>query len=109
VLERLSPERASDAELLISELVTIAVVHSAERSDVVLTLADEDDVLRVEVRDAGAWFEAERTTADEAARTWGIRLLDRIADRWGIERREGRTLAWFEIDERAALRSVPDR
>ena len=108
LLERLPADRAGDAELLISELVTIAVVHSAEEaSDVVLRIADDEATLRVEVRDAGEWFDAERTTPDEAARTWGLRLLDRMADRWGIERREGHTLAWFEIDEGPSLRVIP--
>jgi anti-sigma regulatory factor (Ser/Thr protein kinase) len=89
-----------DATLLVSELVTNAVRHapSAGSPEVELRLKVDDERVRVVVSDPGAGFVAGPrlpTAADGSG--WGLYLVDRIADRWGVIRKD-RNEVWFEID-----------
>lgn len=92
-----------DATLLVSELVTNAVRHApqAEFPQVELRLKVEPERVRVVVSDPGGGFDATpRTprlpTASESS-GWGLYLVDRIADRWGVITKD-RNEVWFEID-----------
>jgi anti-sigma regulatory factor (Ser/Thr protein kinase) len=90
-----------DVRLLISEIVTNSVRHAglgpADRVSVRVT-ADGKRV-RAEVVDTGQGFEAPpRGPGAGAGSGWGLFLVEHLADRWGVERRDGRTLVWFEID-----------
>jgi len=79
-------------ELLISELVTNAVIHA--RSDVELTISEHGARIRVEVSDTNPQMPAIREP--DAASGRGLRLVDALADRWGtIGRADGKTV-WFE-------------
>jgi hypothetical protein len=61
-----------------------------------LTLQAEDGVVRVEVTDLGS--PPPSIDGDPAdGIEWGYFLVDKLADRWGIEDGEPRRL-WFEID-----------
>ena len=84
----------SEARLLVSELVTNSVQHG--RGDTVLVLLDGGDpgVLRCEVVDDGDGF-VPRARGDRVAGGWGLDLVERIADSWGV--REGSTHVWFEL------------
>jgi anti-sigma regulatory factor (Ser/Thr protein kinase) len=58
-------------------------------------------MVRIEVSDGGAGFvppkrPAPRLDAEEPG-GWGLVLVDRLADRWGVARDEG-TSVWFELD-----------
>jgi anti-sigma regulatory factor (Ser/Thr protein kinase) len=88
-----------DVRLLVSELVTNSVRHGGasdgRRVHVRLTIAGP--VLRVEVRDPGPGFVPREPRGRlERASGWGLVLVDRIADRWGVERGPGAKV-WFEI------------
>ncbi len=89
-----------DATLLVSELVTNAVRHApkAGTPEVELRLKVEPERVRVVVSDPGGGFEAtpRLPTASESS-GWGLYLVDRIADRWGVIARD-RNEVWFEID-----------
>lgn len=89
-----------DATLLVSELVTNAVRHAprAGTAEVELRLKVDPRRVRVVVSDPGAGFAAEPRlpTASESS-GWGLYLVDRIADRWGIITKD-RSEVWFEID-----------
>jgi anti-sigma regulatory factor (Ser/Thr protein kinase) len=54
--------------------------------------------VRVEVADPGAGFEPQPRD-DEMNRPggWGLYLVDRIADRWGVVRNRMNRV-WFELD-----------
>jgi anti-sigma regulatory factor (Ser/Thr protein kinase) len=90
----------SDVRLLVSELVTNSVRHSGAtaRDSVGLDVAVDATTIRVEVSDPGGGFES---TPRDASRTtpggWGLYLVDRLADRWGVARNQF-TRVWFEID-----------
>jgi anti-sigma regulatory factor (Ser/Thr protein kinase) len=89
-----------DTTLLVSELVTNAVRHapSGGSPEVELRLKLERERIRVVVSDPGGGFVAtpRLPTASESS-GWGLYLVDRIADRWGIISKD-RNEVWFEID-----------
>lgn len=85
------------AELLVSELVTNAIVHAA--SGVEVELADDGSSLTVRVRDADTGPLVMRagggSELDEGGR--GFILVDRLADAWGTEHHGGRKTVWFRL------------
>jgi anti-sigma regulatory factor (Ser/Thr protein kinase) len=95
----LNVERSDDATLLVSELVTNAVKYGPEDGEIRL-IVDRDDVrTRFTVHDPGAGPLPEMRPADSLAREGGghgLRLVDAVSDRWGVER--GSTRVWFELD-----------
>jgi anti-sigma regulatory factor (Ser/Thr protein kinase) len=102
--QEVDPDQMADVRLLVSELVTNSVRHSgvAPPDSVGLDVAVDDETIRVEVRDPGTGFEPRPR---EAGRTrpggWGLYLVDRLADRWGVVG-DRLTRVWFEIDRRRA-------
>jgi anti-sigma regulatory factor (Ser/Thr protein kinase) len=93
-------ELMADVRLLVSELVTNSVRHSATvpTEPVALDVAVDASTIRVEVRDAGAGFEPRpRQPGQSNVGGWGLYLVDRLADRWGVMRNHC-TQVWFEID-----------
>ena len=103
-LRELRPElgdsRFRVCELLVSELVTNVVRHTpAART---LPTADLrvrlwDGRVRVEVRDDGPGFTpGPRTDGQDADSGWGLQLVDRLSDDWGIERGVPNCV-WFEL------------
>jgi two-component sensor histidine kinase len=89
-----------DILLLVTELVTNAVRHAG---------VGPDRSLRVELRRAARWVRVEvahpgngfqhkpEPPSLDAGGGWGLVLLDRIADRWGITSWAGGTCVWFEL------------
>ncbi|HEX9236222.1 MAG TPA: ATP-binding protein, partial [Actinomycetota bacterium] len=54
--------------------------------------------LRVEVQSGGPPFRAEARTPERTRESGrGLMLIERVADRWGMEPRDGVQM-WFEID-----------
>ena len=85
-----------DLLLLVSELVTNAVRHArSERFDVRLEVRPE--ALRLEVHDHGAGFEPSIRPSDDGRGGYGLYIVDRLADRWGVEHGEGGVI-WLELD-----------
>jgi two-component sensor histidine kinase len=89
-------ERETDPRLsvLVTELVTNAVRHGGGR--VRVTVRHEDGVVRTEVRDGGDGFDrmAELGIEGTADGGFGLKIVDRMADRWGAEP----GVVWFELD-----------
>ena len=96
---RLDPEVLDDIRLLVSELVTNAIRHAdAAGGQVGLDVSIDGPRVRVEVADPGDGFEpAPRTEAMTKPGGWGLYLVDRIADRWGVVKNR-MTRVWFEIE-----------
>ena len=84
--------------LLASELVTNCVRHAGvgRRQRIRLRALVTDTMVRIEVIDSGAGMRVVVRVGDDHG-GWGLRLVDRIADRWGVVRDAG-THVWFEID-----------
>jgi anti-sigma regulatory factor (Ser/Thr protein kinase) len=89
-----------DLRLLVTELVTNSVRH-AETAAVRLRVVLTGGVVQVEVTDTGRGFvPAPHAPVEDRIGGWGLYLVDRLADRWGVAR-DGFTRVWFEIDARA--------
>ena len=109
VRERLSgalgEPRLADVELLVSELATNSIRHGDCGTDgqVRVEAAVSDDCVRLRLCDDGAGFEprAPKPRTDGSG-GYGLYLLDRLADRWGVQRNGG-FCVWFEI-QRQPLR-----
>lgn len=89
-------EQVPALELGVSELVTNAVVHGEGTIEV--RLAANASRVRLEVSDQGGRPVAPRSRrpGDLAVGGWGLRLVEREADRWGAADSPGRTLVWVE-------------
>jgi anti-sigma regulatory factor (Ser/Thr protein kinase) len=90
-------DRIDDLLLCVSEVVTNAVIHAGTLTH--LTFVCDDDVVRVEVVDrspAKVPRRAEPGPASESGR--GIRLVDLLADRWGVAVDPRQKSVWFEFD-----------
>jgi anti-sigma regulatory factor (Ser/Thr protein kinase) len=95
VSDQLPANVLDDARLLISELVANAVEHVVETGEIGVSIAFNDGVLRVEVRDPGPGFEFVERAGDAGAsdRGWGLVFVNRVASRWS----HGPGCVWFEL------------
>jgi len=102
--QRLSRTSLENAKLLVSELVTNSVRHGPHRSgaEVNVRATVRPDGVRVEVTDEGVGFVQPPASGLLAVGGWGLVLVDRIADRWGIED-GGPTRVWFELDRSSTV------
>ncbi|MFF8394127.1 ATP-binding protein [Streptomyces sp. NPDC016172] len=93
--------RSDVAELLTSELVTNAIVHTDH--DAVLTATVGPRGLRVEVRDFVARRPRVRVpVADEGTNGRGMFLVQALADAWGVRPHGVGKAVWFELEAEAA-------
>ncbi|MFI9719913.1 ATP-binding protein [Streptomyces sp. NPDC052396] len=99
------PGRAATAELLTSELVTNALVHTDGGALVSVRLpggpgAPVKGRLRVEVRDFADRHPVLRVPAGERTATSGrgLLLVHSLADGWGVRSHAVGKAVWFELD-----------
>jgi anti-sigma regulatory factor (Ser/Thr protein kinase) len=96
-----SAMRASDAALIVSELVTNSVLHAnvGSHEALVLELTTLDDRLLIAVIDAGSQLEPHMVPANPAApHGFGLRLVDEMSSAWGVTRDgAGATRVWCEL------------
>ena len=85
----------SDALLVVSELVTNAVIHARSRATV--TLRAREGALRIEVADFGGGSPEPRTPAPETAGGRGLLLVAALAQTWGIDPIKGGKVVWAEL------------
>lgn len=88
---------AETAQLLVSELVTNAVIHA--RSNAVLRIETSRDVLRITVVDHGPGTRRRHLSmpppSDFGGR--GLFIVDQLASRWGAARHSDGNHVWFEL------------
>ncbi len=84
-------DRADDVLLVVSELVTNAVVHADSDEPIELAAECRHGGTWVEVRDHGHGFDAAPLQAGH-----GLQILTTATDRWGIVADRGTTI-WFEV------------
>lgn len=83
------------AQLLVSEVVTNALVHAGTLIEFRASIGDAG--LRVEVSDGSPQTPAPRSYGAMAGTGRGLRLLEQLVDRWGtLARQDGKTV-WFEL------------
>jgi len=96
----LPPSLKDDVSLLVTELVTNAVLHggAADERPVQVEFRRQADRIRVEVVDPGKAFEPPLTPSNgDSSGGWGLFLVDQIAARWGVCPASTGTCVWFEL------------
>ncbi|MFF8998444.1 ATP-binding protein [Streptomyces achromogenes] len=100
-------DTCDSAALVISELVTNAIVHTAS-SRVVCELHDHDDMVRIAVRDEGCApgepHPSPQRPDEEHGR--GLLLVDALCRAWGAQEHGPGLLVWAELPRGAE--SAPD-
>jgi anti-sigma regulatory factor (Ser/Thr protein kinase) len=91
---------ASDVALVVTELVTNAVLHGGGCSGVDVSLAGAG--VRVEVGDRQRVLPVMGHEAPDALTGRGIRLVAAVAARWGAQVRRGGKVVWAELTGEAA-------
>ena len=85
------------AVLLVSELVTNAVLHAMDTGAIGLELTSAGSWLRVEVQDGDpTWREMSEPADCESG--FGFVLVDALADRWGLRRISAGKAVWAELN-----------
>ncbi len=94
----LSPSLHNTCLLLVSEVVSNAVLHSPGPLDsrILFTATAAGDAVRVTVTDAGDGFSHPIGLPPSPGRGYGLYLVDKGAREWGIDR-VGGTRVWFEL------------
>ena len=87
-----------DVRLLVTELITNALRHGAlSVGDRVSVKASVDaGVVRIEVRDPGRDGQVAPREPGPRGGGYGLFLVDQLAKRWGVDRRNGTTV-WCEL------------
>lgn len=95
LLDGLDPDLVDRVLLCTSELVTNAIEHvgapSAMRASV------DDLLIRVEVDDRSSVHPVAHEAAPSAIRGRGLFIVERCADRWGVDARRGGKTVWCEF------------
>jgi anti-sigma regulatory factor (Ser/Thr protein kinase) len=89
-----------DLRLMVSELVTNSVRHAGlgRQDPIRLLVTLKDELIRVEVVNPGSGFHPPGIQPSIYQTSgWGLFLVSRLADRWGVDERGG-TRVWFEVD-----------
>ena len=96
--ESLGKRALEDVRLLVTELITNALRHgSLNRGDRVSVRAEVDDgVVRIEVTDPGCAGPVALRSPGPRGGGYGLYLVEQLARRWGVERRNGTTV-WCEL------------
>jgi anti-sigma regulatory factor (Ser/Thr protein kinase) len=92
-----APHDAGDAALLVTELVANVVDHVPGEASFTLEVAQSEDWLRISVADGSALRPVVREFEVAAPRGRGMRLVEGIADRWGVEDHADGKRVWFEL------------
>lgn len=91
---------AYPATMLVSELVTNAILHSGTPLEVVVI--PEGPRLRVEVHDGSAQMAVRRHYSEMSGTGRGLMLVERMAAEWGCDHTADGKVVWFELDGAAA-------
>ena len=100
--DELSEQRLGDVELIVSELATNSVRHAGcdDRGELSMMADVKGEYVRLRVCDHGDGFTDDHLDPDPdpaVAGGFGLMLVDRLSDRWGVHRNGG-FCVWFEVE-----------
>ncbi len=95
--------------LCLSEALTNAILHARPAGPVTVTIHRDLRTLRIEIADTGrgtimpgpgcpADPDARRPDGELAEHGWGLRVIDALAARWGVDADDTGKRVWFEQD-----------
>ena len=93
----IDPPLMETLRLLVTELVSNSVRH-ARADTVILKVLVGRTVVLTEVTDEGPGFDpadAGKPGTDDSG--WGLFLVERLAQRWGVTQQADATKVWFEL------------
>jgi anti-sigma regulatory factor (Ser/Thr protein kinase) len=89
-------QACDDAESLVSELATNAVLHA--RTDYTITVSRTNGTIKVWVRDLSSMLPRARHYGTDSTTGRGMRLVASLALDWGVEADGAGKAIWFELD-----------
>ena len=93
----IDPSLMETLRLLVTELVSNSVRHAHSETVVLKVLVGRGAVL-TEVTDEGPGFDPSETGMPGSEDSgWGLFLVERLADRWGVRQNNDATKVWFEL------------
>jgi len=93
----IDPPLMETLRLLVTELVANSVRH-AHADTVVLKVLVGRSVVLTEVTDEGPGFDpADTGSPGTEENGWGLFLVERLAERWGVNQQDDSTRVWFEL------------
>jgi anti-sigma regulatory factor (Ser/Thr protein kinase) len=90
------PDPHGNAELVVSELVTNAVMHAG--TTVMLRVVREGSGARVEVADGSHKLPGLRVVTTRSGSGRGLTLVEHFAREWGAERTPTGKVVWFVVE-----------
>lgn len=96
---------ADTASLLVSEVVTNAVLHAA--TDIVLSCTVEEGSVCIEVRDGSPVAPTLRRYNPTASTGRGLGMVELLADEWGVDVDENGKAVWFLLAGPQAESALP--
>ena len=90
---RVAPEFQDELALVLSELASNAVRHARTPFEVVVTTNGH---VRIEVEDGSTEPPVSKAPSGEGG--WGLVLVDRVCDRWGVDISHEKKCVWCERD-----------
>jgi anti-sigma regulatory factor (Ser/Thr protein kinase) len=92
-----------DVRLLLTELITNALRHSdmSPGDEIGVKAALSDGTVRIEVHDPGGSGPVEVRDPGARGGGYGLFLVDRLTNSWGVERLDGTTV-WAELSAGSA-------
>lgn len=91
------PHDREDAALLVTELVANVIDHVPGQTGLTLELAVSDEWLRIAVLDGSTVRPVVQEPSLDRLRGRGMRMVELIADSWGVEDHLGGKRVWFEL------------
>jgi anti-sigma regulatory factor (Ser/Thr protein kinase) len=88
-------ETADDAALVVSELVTNAVVHAG--TDITVRVMSQGRGARVEIVDGSPEMPGLRIPNAGARSGRGLLLVEHFTAQWGVERTSSGKVVWFDV------------
>jgi anti-sigma regulatory factor (Ser/Thr protein kinase) len=98
----IDPKTLATLTLLVSEIVTNAVLHPdvEQPTKIRLFARIEQGTIRVKVTDHGSGFTPTPRDPAQIRGGYGLHVLHKEASRWGVDV-DGDTTVWFELAKRA--------
>lgn len=97
----LSPHRLADSRLMVTELVSNALLYAPPEPDgggIVLEIERDPGVVRIIIRDGGTHLDLDRPTFHtHSDGHYGLFVVDTLADHWGFSI-DGDKGVWFEVE-----------